>query len=120
MFLKLPPLRLAHLFVALASICKAVKDTLAFHWGSSVFKEYNPNFWNPNVSWMNKYKNWPDDPSPAFPLANNALVWLTDAWHLFDMLTLIFLLIAVHLKGNIFYAIIIYAVVFNGIYYWVY
>ena len=115
--IKWPQLSWAHLFIALASACKAIKDKLAFHFGKSVFSDLNPQWWDPDISWMNKYKDWPDDPSPAFFLADTALVWLTDAWHLFDFLTLIFLLVAMHLKGNFFWGLVVYGVVFNTLYY---
>jgi len=114
---KFPSLVWAHLFVAFASACKAIKDTLAFHFGKSIFKDFDPQFWNPNVSWMNKYTDWPDDPTPAFFLADTALVWLTDAWHLFDFMMLIFLFLAIWKGGNILWSILIYGVVFNAVYY---
>jgi len=110
----------AQLFIALASTSKAIKDTLAFHFGSSVFKGLDPQFWNPNISWMNKYKDWPTDDSAAFFLSKTVLVSFTDAWHLFDLLMLLSLLIALHLRGNIFWALLVYAVVFNGVYYLLY
>jgi len=110
----------AHVFVALASASKAIKDTLSFHFGKSIFSQLDPMYWNPNISWKNKYTDWPDDPSPAFPLADTFLVFLTDAWHLFDFTMLICLLIAVHLKGSLLWGLVIYAIVFNGIYYMVY
>ena len=107
----------AHLFVALASFCKAIKDTLAFHYGKSVFAGLDPQFWNPNISWKNKYADWPDDPSPAFILSDTVFVFLTDAWHLFDFLMLMCLFIAIHLRGSILWAVVIYGVVFNVAYY---
>lgn len=112
-----PNFTLAHLFVAFASLCKAIKDTLAFHYGSSIFKNLNAQFWNPNISWLNKYADYPTDNSAAFFLSKTALVFLTDAWHLFDFLMLIFLFLAAWKGGNFIYSLLIYAVVFNVAYY---
>lgn len=48
-----------------------------FLWG-------NEQYWNPAISWENKYLDWPNDTAPAFPLSKSALVWLTDGWHLMN------------------------------------
>ena len=63
----------------LGGIMEATKDTITFRFESSKFAILNPKFWNPNVSWQNKYvsgskiKKW---------LFKTILVWVTDAWHL--------------------------------------
>ncbi len=70
--------------VALAGICEAIMDVLQFHFNGSVFdKRKNLNFWNPVMSWTNKYKS--DLKTPKFFLSTTLLVCLTDAWHLFKM-----------------------------------
>ena len=73
---------------------------------------------------MNKYANWPDDKNEAFFLSKTALVSLTDAWHLSELLMLICLFGAIFLsidaKGNLLYkafAIIAFFVSFNMFYY---
>lgn len=72
------------LFIALAGICNAVMDTLAHHFYTSIFNDlkFNPQFWNPLISWENKYSKW-------LPVA------FTDAWHLFKSGMLTFLSIAI-------------------------
>jgi hypothetical protein len=42
----------------------------------------DPNFWNPAVSWQNKWKNGDPLQGEAFPLSSTALVWTTDAKHI--------------------------------------
>lgn len=37
---------------------------------------------DPDHSWQNKYRDWPEDQRAAYPLAKTALVMFTDAWHL--------------------------------------
>lgn len=80
----------------LAGISKAVQDTLVHHYSISVFPQNQqettlgagPNFWNPELSWKNKYTNWDGGiRTPRFPLSTTALVFLTDAWHLFQFFT---------------------------------
>ena len=45
---------IAFILVAISSIFKAVMDTVNFHYATSVFKNFNPNFWNLQVSSQGK------------------------------------------------------------------
>jgi hypothetical protein len=81
--------------VAIFGVSKAVKDTLEHHYSQSVFASLPAAFWNPAVSWKNKYQDWDaGDKHPAFAGADNILVSLTDAWHLFDLLGIVALIVA--------------------------
>tara|TARA_Y100000389_G_scaffold191318_1_gene217299 strand:+ start:14407 stop:14796 length:390 start_codon:yes stop_codon:yes gene_type:complete len=64
---------------------EAVMDKVQFHYNKSIFcndKEYKQNFWDPNKSWINKYK--PGSTSePKFWGSTTFFVFTTDAWHLF-------------------------------------
>lgn len=42
----------------------------------------NPDYWNPAVSWRNKYRNGNPEEGPAFPGATNVFVVFTDAKHM--------------------------------------
>lgn len=78
---------------ALSGAAKAVKDTISHHHDASVFATWNAQYWNPQESWKNKYKNYDQgDKRPRYPLASTWLVWTTDAWHLCDTLYRIFLI----------------------------
>jgi hypothetical protein len=70
--------------VFLGGAAKGFNETLQFHWKSfhAQFPKANPNWFNPAVSWRNKYEN--DDPnnSANFPLSTSVLVFLTDQYHL--------------------------------------
>lgn len=81
------------LCVILSAVCKAVKDTLQFHFYSSIFDKCNHQYWNPDVSWKNKYK-YGEIGVPKFWGSTTIFVWLTDAWHLFDMLGILFMFFA--------------------------
>jgi hypothetical protein len=39
----------------MAGFFNAIMDTLFTHYSSSVFRNLNPLFWNPEVSWQNKW-----------------------------------------------------------------
>ena len=45
------------LFYCLSGVLDAVMDTLKTHYSISIFSKYNPLFWNPDISWKNKYIN---------------------------------------------------------------
>jgi hypothetical protein len=80
---------------ALAAVCNAVMDVLAFKFKTSVFKNMNPNYWNPAKSWRNKYKQKMPFKGPAFIGSTTFLSFLTDAWHLFQFLSNTFLALSV-------------------------
>ena len=65
-------------------------DALQFHYQQTGFEPDN-RFWNPDISWKNKYKGGDPDNGPAFFLSTTALVFLTDGWHLFKFLYLGFI-----------------------------
>lgn len=65
-------------------MAKGVSDTLQFHYKKSVFAEIeNEQWWNPAISWKNKYKDYDNgDKSEAYLGSRSLFVWRTDAWHL--------------------------------------
>jgi hypothetical protein len=71
------------LLYCIGGIFDAMMDTCSDHFSISVFKNLNPNYWNKNVSWSNKYVN--NDPTQGFKRWCGIIipVALTDAWHLF-------------------------------------
>ena len=79
----------------LAALCNAVMDTLAHHYPTSIFTKWNPQFWNPKISWKNKYKAGRKSNGPAFFLSTGILVAFTDAWHFFKSTMIVLLAIAV-------------------------
>jgi hypothetical protein len=69
-------------FVAGAS--KGFNETLQFHWSyfRKKFPNANPMWFNPAVSWRNKYKNGNRLEGEKFPLSTSVLVAFTDQYHL--------------------------------------
>lgn len=109
------------LLFIMAGACEAIMDTLQFHYDISIFKNFkNQTFWDPKISWINKYKN--NDPlkGEKFFLSKSLLVGLTDAWHFFKLLRTLFiftgiyfLLIPCGLKSECLLFVIIARVLFG-------
>ena len=73
---------ISYILLALASICNAIMDTLTHHFGYSIFKNKNEEFWNPNESW--KFVNF-------LPFTK----YRADAWHLLKSAMIIFICLAI-------------------------
>ena len=59
---------MTYLLIVLAAFFNAIMDALWTKFPTSIFKDLNPNFWNPNVSWKTM-TNW--------------FSWVRfDAWHI--------------------------------------
>lgn len=72
--------------VLIAAISEAAMDTLQFHFSESIFSKLNPHFWNPALSWDNKYKLGEPKLGAKFLGSTSIFVMFTDAWHLFKSL----------------------------------
>lgn len=74
-----------------AIISKAVMDTVDFHFERSIFMSLDRKvrmWWNQSEGWKNKYKDRDPSKGRAFPGSLTWLVWVTDAWHFFQMIML--------------------------------
>lgn len=68
-----------------AGLCNANMDALKFRWGAyrwagPLYKYAGPN------SWMRKYKDCDPEKGPWFPWSTTLFVFVTDFWHLSQML----------------------------------
>lgn len=99
------PLLIAILALSfLAGLADGTRDVLSFRYSRSIFPQSADEqflgageiFWNPDISWRNKWKNGDPEQGERFPGSSTVLVWTTDAWHLlqFIMLTCFQLAIA--------------------------
>jgi len=86
-------LLLSFICVSLASLCNAIMDTLDHHHSISIFtKMKNPLWWNSDKGWRNKYVDRdPNKGRVKWFLGINKPVQITDAWHFFKMLLIIFM-----------------------------
>ena len=99
--------------VSIAGASKAIMDKLQFHYHKCIFKfdpvKYNQKLWDPTISWENKYKEG-SMTEPKFLGSTTFFVFLTDAWHFFQMIMLLSLFIGISLtafySGSFIYMII--------------
>ena len=81
-----------------AAICNSIMDTLTHHFGSSVFKELDPIFWNALLSGNNKYINGIPSLGRRYTTILGIKIiipsFFSDAWHPFKSAMIIFLAIA--------------------------
>lgn len=107
------------ILLIISGIAKAVQDTLDFHYWKSIFSKATlESWWNPNMSWENKYKWFPNSKILTW-LISNPLVFITDAWHTFGLIRdlSIFSCIPI-ISGNYFLFLLypIYRVIFHIFY----
>lgn len=87
---------LSLILLFIAGISKAVMDTLNFHYDLSIFENFKKqNWWNPAISWMNKYKDGDISKGEKFPGSTTVFVWLTDAWHFFQHIMIFSLILSI-------------------------
>ena len=91
--------------IIIVAVCKAIQDTLQFHYGTSVFRDMKSNWWNPVYSWHNKDEWFPGSKVMTW-LISNPFVFITDAWHTFGLLRIMVTVLAV----------VLYTVHFNWYY----
>ena len=115
------------IFWCLAAACCAGMDTLQHHFYSSKIyymrrKPTQSYWWNPTYSWYNKYKGrnpqkgkikwfWGLMDKPAF---------LTDGWHLFKSLMIVFICLSIAFADGIYsnpkwYSYIVIVVMFGTV-----
>lgn len=70
--------------VVLAGAAKGFNETLQFHYKAfhRRFPGANPRWFNPDISWRNKYRGGNPNAGPRFPLSKSLLVATTDQYHL--------------------------------------
>ena len=67
-----------------AGASKGFNETLMHHWKGfhHMFPNANEQWFNPEISWRNKYKDGDPDGAARFPLSKSVLVMFTDQYHL--------------------------------------
>lgn len=70
---------------AFGGACNGIHETIVFRYDN--FKRFKPSvndqYWDPSISWKNKYRYGDKQYGPKFMFSTNLLVGLTDAKHLF-------------------------------------
>lgn len=74
--------------IVLSGASTGLKETITHHWSKfeAKFPTANKQYWNPAISWTNKYEDYPESKKPRFFLSTSLLIFLTDAYHLFGEL----------------------------------
>lgn len=111
------------ILLIISAIGKAVQDKLQFHFEKSIFNKIKyQNWWNPKLSWKNKWTWFPNSKILTYLLAN-PLVGLTDAWHFFGFIRdfSIFICIPI-ISGNwwLLLAYPIYRFIFHAFFTWIF
>lgn len=73
----------AALFVA--GFSNGTNEAISHHYNTGfkrTFPKANDRFWNPEISWTNKYKNGDYQRGPAYWGSTDLLAWTTDGYHL--------------------------------------
>lgn len=76
-------------FFCLVAICKAVADTLADHFDTSVFKKLNRKFWDKSTS---------SEAAIKIPFTK----YKVDAWHITNSIAIVFILFAIKFYKPLF------------------
>lgn len=88
---------ISFILILFSAICNAVMDVCSFHYENSIFSKYNPQWWNPFISWKNKYID--GDPKKGLRKWFFGLLdyptFLTDAWHFFKSSMIVLFSVAI-------------------------
>jgi hypothetical protein len=72
-------------------------DVLTTRYDVSIFGNFsNQLFWDWRISWRNKWKNGDILQGEKFLFSSTIFVFLTDAWHLFKALMLLFIILSIY------------------------
>lgn len=77
------------ILLLLAGVCKGLMDLISFHWSKAPeWMKSREGFWNPKLSWRNKWKDGQPEKGEAYLFSSSLLVAFTDGWHLLQMVFL--------------------------------
>jgi hypothetical protein len=95
------------LLCMLSGAFDGLAETLKWHYSqfNERFANANPAFWNPAISWTNKYKNGDYHQGEKFWQSSRAFVFTTDGYHLSRMFRNVFIIsaIAFHISQPILF-----------------
>jgi hypothetical protein len=86
--------------IVIAGAANGLMDRISFHY-NTIPDSWNQDFWNPQKSWRNKWKNGDHTQGEKFTFSSTFLVGFTDAWHLLKSLMLTALMLALTLNISI-------------------
>ena len=73
----------------LSGVSRGYEQVVVYHYSTfkADYPHINDNYFNPQISWKNKYKNQDPNQGPAYFGSTNILVWTTDFKHLMDVVS---------------------------------
>ena len=77
------------ILVIIAGLAESIMDVTQFHFSKSIFSDsikYKNNYWNPQDSWKNKWKDCYPQLGERFKGSSTLFVFTTDAWHFFKFI----------------------------------
>ena len=84
------------ILLIIAGASKGLADRISFHfYNMPEYFQQRQLFWNPKVSWKNKWEDGIPENGEAFPFSSTFLVSFTDAWHLLNSIMIISFILAV-------------------------
>ena len=84
---KLAVISVVFALFAAGAVFNSVMDVLQFRYSRSVFADSaDERFFNPKVSWRNKWEDGDPAKGEAYPGSSTVFVLFTDAWHLAQFL----------------------------------
>lgn len=92
---------LSLILIIIAGAAKGLMDRIRFHWGEAPeWMREKSRYWNPDISWRNKYHNGIPSNGSKFPMSTTLLVSLTDGWHLLQMIFLTSMSLSIAVLSN--------------------
>ena len=93
---------LSVLFLSLAALSNAGMDSIQHHYKTSFANNLDEQFWNPEISWKNKYINHDPTQGRIMWLFLKKPVIFTDGWHLIKAFMILFIVLSilVWIKGK--------------------
>ncbi len=66
-----------------SGLINGMREASSFHWEAfqQTFPDANPEWWNDDISWVNKYEDGDVSKGPDFPGSTTIFVFTTDAYH---------------------------------------
>lgn len=111
------------ILLTIAAFSKASQDIITHKFSWSVYRNLDEDWWDPTFSWRNKYKYKNPSLGERFFGSTTFMVFLTDAWHMFQWLHNLSLWIGLallgwqsqYLMGYGFILMLIFARVYYGV-----
>jgi len=96
----------------IAAISNAIMDVLSYRYQTSIFVNFSKNWWNPSVSWKNKWKNGNPEQGERFWGSSRWFVRFTDAWHFFQGLMFTCFMVCIVIYKPVFSGLIDFALMY--------